>query len=267
MFEVLQYAFIQKALIAGSLIALSCSLLGGFLVLKRLSMIGDGLAHVSFATVALGIFLGVAPLYISLPLVMIASVGVLKLSHKGGVNGDASIALLSSFSVALGVILISLKGGVNVDIESYLFGSILAIRWGEVVMSVVLSIIVITSVLFLYHDLFALTYDEDFAKASGMKTELYNYALVLLTAITVVLGVRVVGTMLVSSLIVIPVVAALQLRIGFKSTLLFSALFSLFSVVTGIFSAYFLDLPAGATIVMVNFCIFLILFVKSLAKR
>ncbi len=264
--EALQYGFIQRALIAGVMIAISCALLGGFLVLRRYSMIGDGLAHVSFATVAIGLLVGVAPLTLSVPLVMLASLLVLKLSKSGSMEGDAAIGLLSSFAVALGVMISSVAGGFNVDLFSYLFGSILAIESQEVWLSILLSIGVIVAVILLYHDLFALTYDEEFARASGLNTERFNKVLVLLTAVTVVLGVRVVGTMLISSLIVIPAVTALQLRTGFKMMLISSVAFSVFSVITGIFLSFVFDLPTGATVVMINFSLFLILFTFRLVK-
>lgn len=264
--EALQYGFIQRALIAGVMIALSCSLLGGFLVLRRYSMIGDGLAHVSFATVALGILFGVAPLQLSVPLVMIASLLVLKLSKNGSMDGDAAIGLLSSFSVALGVMISSVADGFNVDLFSYLFGSILAIEQREVILSTILSLGVVSAVVFLYNDLFALTFDEEYAQSSGMKTERYNKVLVLLTAVTVVLGVRVVGTMLISSLIVIPAVTALQLRSGFRTMLISAAIFSLFSVVTGILLSYVFDLPTGATIVLVNFSLFILFYLARIFR-
>ncbi len=265
--DALQMGFMQRALIAGSLIAMTCALLGGFLILRRYSMIGDGLAHVSFATVALGIFFGVAPLHFSVPLVMLASLLILKLSKSGGMEGDAAIGLLSSFSVAAGVLIASISKGFNVDLFSYLFGSILAIEQSEVVLSVVLSVGVIVAVIFLYNELFSLTFDEDFARSNGLKTERYNQLLVLLTAITVVLGVRVVGTMLISSLIVIPAVTALQLRVGFRSTLIASVLFALCSVITGIVVAFLANLPAGATIVVVNFAFFVVVFLIKVIRK
>lgn len=255
----LKYDFMQYALIAGVMIAISCALLGGFLVLRRYAMIGDGLAHVSFATVAIGLLIGVAPLALSVPLVMLSSLWILKLSKSGGLmEGDAAIGLLSSFAVALGVMLSSVGNGFNVDLFSYLFGSILTIQKSEVILSVILSIGVIISVILLYNDLFALTFDEDFAKSNGLNTERYNTALVLLTSVTVVLGVRVVGTMLISSLIVIPVVTALQLKTGFKMMLISATLFSVFAVISGIFISFAFDLPTGATIVLINFALFLI---------
>jgi zinc transport system permease protein len=265
--DALSLEFIRLALIAGPMIAMSCALLGGFLVLRRYSMIGDGLAHVSFATVALGILLGTQPLVISIPLVMIASLGILKLSQNGSMDGDAAIGLLSAFSVALAVMISSVADGFDIDLFSYLFGSILTMTYQDVWMSGGLLFVVALIVTLLYNDLFALTYDEEFARSNGVKTERYNRLLVLLTAVTVVLGVRIVGTMLISSLIVIPTVTALQLRTGFKSLLLWSLFFSLTSMIGGILLSYAYDLPTGATVVLVNFGYFLVTYFLRLVRR
>lgn len=265
--ESLQYGFIQNALIVGIMISISCALLGGFLVLRRYSMIGDGLAHVSFATVALAFLFNSAPIYFSIPLVMAASLVILKLSKNGSMDGDAAIGLLSAFSVAVGVMISSKSPGFEADIKSYLFGSILSIEPGSVKLSIALSVAVITAVILLYNDLFALTYDEEFARSSGMKTELYNKIMVLLTAVTVVLGVHVVGTMLISSLIIIPAVTALQLRTGFKAMLISSVFFALFSVVSGILLSVRFDLPTGATIVLFNFALFITFFTVRMVKK
>lgn len=256
-FEALQFAFIRNALLAGSFIAITCAIIGIFLVLKKFSMIGDGLAHVSLATVALGLLLGVSPIYISIPLVIISSLLILRLSEKTAIWGDSAIAFVSSVSVALAVMIASLSKGFNVDLFSYLFGSILAISNTEVWLSVGLSIVTIIIITLNYQDLFALTFDSQFAQVSGVKTKLLNNLLVVLTGTVVVLGVRVVGTMLVSSLIVIPVISSLQIGLGFKRTIVLAALFSLFSVISGILLSYVADTPAGATIVLINSTLFL----------
>ncbi len=261
------FGFMQNAVLAGSFIAVSCSVVGVFLVLHRFAMIGDGLAHVSLSTVALGLLLGVSPLYISIPLVMIASLFILHLSKSSGVWGDSAIGFVSSVSVALAVLISSVADGFNVDLFSYLFGTILAITTTEVVLSIILSVITISVVIFFYHDLFALTFDEEFARVSGVKADFLNALLVMLTAVIVVLGVRVVGTMLVSSLIVIPAITALQIARGFKATLIVAALSSLLSVLIGISISYLADIPSGATIVLVNAMFFGVSFMfKQLVK-
>ncbi|MFA5167366.1 MAG: metal ABC transporter permease [Candidatus Omnitrophota bacterium] len=261
--EALQFGFIQKALIAGCLIAVSCSFLGVFLVLRRFSLIGDGLAHVSFATVAIGLLLHQQPILISLPLVALASLFILKLNEKAGLHGDAAIGLVASFGVAGGVLIASLAGGFNVDLMSYLFGSILSISTTEVWITWVLSIAIIVCIVLFYHDLFAITADEDYARVLGINPGTINKVLILLTSFTVVIGIKVVGTMLISSLIILPAVAALQIARSFKTVILTASLFSLISVLAGIFISYIFDLPSGATIVLINFTFFVCAWVAS----
>lgn len=262
--EALSYGFMQRAIVAGCLVALSCSFLGVFLVLRRMSLVGDGLAHVSFATIALGLVLGVSPFFVSLPLVAAASLGLLRLTEKARVYGDAAIGLLSATGVALGVLLASLSGGFSVDLLSYLFGNILAISRVEVVLSAVLGVVVIGCGIFFYHDLFAAAFDEEHAKISGVRVSRMNRVLVVLTALTVVLCIRVVGTMLVSSFIVFPAVTALQVARRFKEAMILAAVVAVGSVVAGLFVSYLLDWPTGATIVLANLAVFL--FVLTLRR-
>jgi zinc transport system permease protein len=259
-----QYDFMQRALISGLFIGISCALLGVFLVLKRLSLIGHGLGHVSFTTVAIAMFVGFSPIYLSVPLVMIFSLIILRLAENKGFDNDSSIGLLSSAAIAGGVIIASVSDGFNVDILSYLFGSILTVTAADTILSVVLSLAVLCVVGLIYKKLFIITFDEEFARAQGIRTHLYNKTLVLLTSVNVVLSIRVVGTMLVSSLIIIPALTALQLRKSFTATLIFSVVFSAVSVVSGILLSYYVQfgdgrsLPTGATIVMMNLFFFVI---------
>lgn len=250
--EPLQYDFILKAMLVGTLIAICCSCLGIFLVLKKYSMIGDGLAHVSFASVAIALLLGASPLFVSIPIVIVASFVIMRLNEKAQVYGDSAIGLVSSFSVAVGVLISSLSNGFNVDLFSFLFGSILVISNAEVLLSVVLSSVVLAVIFLFYNSLFAMTYDEEFVKSQGLKTGYVKTVLVVLTSITIVLGIRVVGTMLVSSLIVFPTVTALQLAKGFKMTIVLSVLISVLCVLGGIFVSFLAALPTGATIVGLN---------------
>ena len=258
--EALQYAFIQRAIIAGCFMALGCSFLGVFLVLRRFSLIGDGLAHVSFATVALALLLRAQPMVVSIPLVGIASLVILKLNEKAQVYGDAAIGLISSFGIALGVIIASTAGGFNVDLFSYLFGNILSVSSFEVWMTVAISLLVALVIGLFYHDLFAITFDEEYAQVSGIKTRLVNRILILLTSLTVVLGIKIVGTMLVSSLIILPAIAALQVVSSFRAAIALAGIFAVVAVIVGIFTSYILNLPSGATIVMVNFLFFVVSF-------
>ncbi len=255
--EAMQYTFIQRALIAGSCVALCCALLGVFLVLRRFSLIGDGLGHVSFGAIGLCLFLNLHPVYYSIPVVMAASLYILRLSGKQGVQGDAAIGLTSAIGIACGMMLASLGGGFNVDLFSYLFGNILVISRTEVILSILLALLVLAIVVLLYHDLFVTAFEEDYAHVLGTRTGRINIILVICTALTVVLSIRIVGTLLVSSLIILPAVGALQIGSGFKTTMIIAVIVSILSVWAGMVISYIGDLPTGATIVLVNFGFFL----------
>lgn len=254
----LSYAFIQRAYLAGSFIAVLCAMLGLFLVLRKLSLIGDGLSHVSFGAIALGLFLGFYPFYVAVPLVLIASYFILKLTEKAKMYGDAAIGVVSSLSIAGGVILASLSKGFNADLFSYLFGNILSISKQEVYLSLGMSLAVLVVIVLLYNDLFSATFDEEYARITGIQTERLHLILTSLTAVTVVLAVKVVGIMLVSALLILPAVTALQIAKGFKTAMLIAISVSIISVLAGITTSFFLDLPAGATIVMINVMIFIV---------
>lgn len=256
--DFLKYGFIQRALIAGSFIAILCSSLGVFLVLRRFSLIGDGLAHATFGTVAFALVLKMTPVYVSIPIVMICSLGILKLTEKARLYGDAAIGVVSSLGIATGILLSSMAGGFNIDLFSYLFGSILSISNTEVIISVAMSICVILVITLFYNELVAITFDEDTAKASGVNTSLMNTVFVLLVAVTVVLSMKVVGIMLISALLIFPAVTALQIASSFKAVVFSASLSSLISVITGILLSFFADLPTGATIVMINFILFIL---------
>lgn len=249
-FSFFSYAFVDRALIAGFFTAVACAALGMFLVLRKMSLIGDGLSHVSFGGIALGLFLGAYPFAIAIPIAMLGSVLILRLSERAKLYGDAAIGVVSAIGIASGALLASLSGGFNVDLFSYLFGNILAIREGEVWLSVGLSAAVLAVLAALYWDLFAMTFDEEYAAVSGIRTEAINTLLALLTAVTVVLSIKVVGVMLVSALLILPPVAALQAGKRFSISLLLAVSFAAAAVFAGILLSFFLDLPAGATIVM-----------------
>ena len=267
-FEILQYGFIQRAFVAGAFVAILCSTLGVFLVLRRLSLIGDGLAHATFGGVAIGLFFNITPLYAALPVVMLGSLGILKLTQRTRVYGDAAIGIIAALGIAGGVLLASLSQGFNVDLFSYLFGNILAISREEVVFSIILSVVVILMIVFSYYDLLSVTFDEEFAHVSGIDTKKINAILVLLTSLAVVLSMKVVGILLVSSLLILPAVTALQLAKGFRTTIVVAATSALLSVIAGITISLLANLPAGATIVMFNLLLFLIALVyKKTAKK
>ncbi|MGD0281329.1 MAG: metal ABC transporter permease [Dissulfurispiraceae bacterium] len=259
-FELLSYAFIQRALIAGSFIAVLCAVLGVVLVLKRLSLIGDGLAHVTFGSVALGLVLRVYPLYASIPVVTASSLGILKLTQRARIYGDAAVGIVSSLGIAAGVLLASMAGGFNVDLFSYLFGNIMSVSKVDVIISIAVSLIVLMVVYFYYHEILSLTFDEEFAKASGINTDRINALIVMLTAVTVVLTMKIVGIMLTSALLILPAVSAFQVARGFKKAIIIASAVSLFSVFAGIVLSFSMNLPAGASIVIVNFLLFMIMF-------
>lgn len=253
------YEFIQRAYLAGSLIGLLSAVLGLFLVLRQLSLIGDGLSHVSFGAIALAIFFGFYPFYLAVPIVIIASFFILKLSNKSKMYGDAAIGVVSAVGIAGGVILASLSNGFNVDLFSYLFGNILAISASELYLSLGLSIFVLLVIIFFYNDLLSSTFDETYAKISGIKTARLNFLLISLTAITVVLAIKMVGIMLISALLILPAVSALQVAKSFKIAILIASAVSILSVLLGVSLSFLANLPAGATIILVNFVIFIIL--------
>jgi zinc transport system permease protein len=261
--EIFKYEFVQRALLAGVLIAAVSSVLGVFLVLRRLSLIGDGLAHITFGSVAVVLLIGFSPLYITvaaLPLVMLSSLAILQLTHYKRIHGDAAIGIISSVGIAVGIILASFSGGYNVDLLSYLFGNILTVNQTELLLSFIVFIVVVGTVIFFYNDLFTVTFDEELAKSMGIKTKRINIILLLLTAVAVVLAMKVTGIMLVSALLIIPPLTALQLSFSFKTTIIISAAISIFSVINGIVFSFLLNLPAGGTIVIFNAVFFLIIF-------
>jgi len=265
--EIFNYEFVQRAFAAGILIAIVSSILGVFLVLRRFSLIGDGLAHITFGSVAFVMFLGVSPLYITLaalPIVMASSLAILKLTHSRRIQGDAAIGVVSSVGIAAGIILASLSNGYNIDLFSYLFGNILTVTRIELILSFIVFLIVTAIVIIFYNDLFAITFDEELARTMGIKTGRINAILFLLTAVAAVLAMKVAGIMLVSAMLILPPLTALQLSLSFKLTIIAAVFFSILSVIFGIIAAFLLNLPAGGTIVIFN--IGFLLFISGAKK-
>lgn len=256
--EMLQYPFLQRALIVGILISICAALLGVSLVLKRYSMIGDGLSHVGFAALAIAYAFNAAPLMVSIPVCLVAAFFLLRLTENSKIKGDAATALLCSGALAIGVMTISLTQGMNTDVCNYMFGSILAMSREDVYLSVALSIVVMILYGFFYHKLFAVTFDEQFAKATGIKTNWYNMLLALLTSVTVVLGMRMMGTLLISSLIVFPALTAMRVCKRFFSVILLSGILSIAEFVSGVYISYVFSTPTGASIVIVDIAVFMI---------
>jgi zinc transport system permease protein len=261
--EILSLGFVQRAIIAGILIAATASILGVFLVLRRMSLIGDGLAHITFGSVAIVLLIGISPVYVTLsvlPLVIVSSLAILKLARTNKIHGDAAIGIVSSVGIATGIILTSLSGGYNIDLFSYLFGSILTVNQTELILAMIVFLVVAGCIFFFYHEFFAVTFDEELAQSMGIKTKRVNALLYILTALSVVLTMKIAGIMLVSAMLILPPIIALQLRVNFRITIIASAVFSILSVICGIVLSFLLNLPAGGTIVISNVFFLLIVF-------
>ena len=249
--EALSYAFMQKALIAGVAVGIICSFMGTFLVLRRYSLFGDGIAHVAFGGISVGLFLGVFPLWTAFIVSILGGLGLQKLRQSTKISGDAAVAVVLSSGFAVGVILVSASGGFSVDLFSFLFGSILLISDEDVIMILAISTGVIATLILLQKQFLHLTFNEEQAKLGGLQTTLLNYAFVILAAITVVTSFRLVGMLLISALVVIPNITAMMYGKGFKKTVGISLGISVFSVISGILVSYFFNVAASGTIVVI----------------
>lgn len=269
-FESLSYSFLQRALIVGTLISLCSALLGVSLVLKRYSLIGDGLSHVGFGALAVAAAMGLAPLSVAVPVVIISSVLLLRLNTNSKLKGDSAIGIISTAALAIGVIIVSVTG-TNTDLSNYMFGSILSISKFDTVLSIILSAVIALLYVLFYHRIFAVTFDEDFARATGTKVSVFNTLLAVLTSVTVVIGMRMMGTLLVSALIIFPPVSAARLCKTFKGVTVASAVISVFSFWTGLFLSFEFSFPTGATVVLTDLCVMLLSFalrkIKDTIKR
>ena len=254
--KMLTYPFMVRAFVVGGLVSLCAALLGVSLVMKRYSMIGDGLSHVGFGALAIAAALGLAPLAVAIPVVIAAAFLLLRLNVHGRVGGDAAIALISTAALAVGVMVVSLTTGMTTDVENYMFGSILAMEKGDVALSAALSAAVLAMYLLCYNRIFAVTYDETFARATGVRAGFYDSTLAVMTAVTVVLGMRMMGALLISSLIVFPALSAMRLCRRFKSVILCSALVSVLCFFAGMTVSYLFAAPAGASVVLMNLLVY-----------
>ena len=262
---VLSYPFMQRALIVGILISVCSALLGVSLVLKRYSMIGDGLSHVGFGALALAATLNLAPLIVAIPVVIVAAVLLLRLAGNSKMKGDSAIAVISTSALALGVIIVSVNG-TNTDLSNYMFGSILSLDTQDTVTSIIVTILVSFLFIFFYHRIFAITFDEEFSKATGTKVTLFNTILAVLTSVTVVIGMRMMGTLLVSSLIIFPALSSIRVCKTFKGVTVTAAVISVLSFLVGLFLSYKLSFPTGATIVITNLLILLVSYIYKKIK-
>lgn len=256
--QFLSYGFIQRGLIAGSLVAVICALLGVFLVLKRLSLIGDGLSHVCMTGVAIGLLTQTSPLYMSVPVVLIASWGILHIMDKVKLYGDAAIGIISAAGLAVGILLTAVAGGFNADLFGFLFGSILTVGRNEVIGCAVLLAGLIIFFKYCYRDLLAASFDEAFAHTRGIAVKRIQAVLIIFTSLAIVLAFKVVGIFLISALIILPPVSALLLSKTFKQVLWLACVLAVVSVWVGIYFSFICNIPSGATIILVNLGFFIL---------
>lgn len=265
--EMFSYTFLVRAVIVGLLVSLCASLLGVSLVLKRYSMIGDGLSHVGFCTLAIATALNSAPLLIAIPVTVLTAFLLLRISENGRIKGDAAIAIISTSSLAIGVIVISLTTGMNTDVCNYMFGSILAMSTADVMISIGLASVVMVLFIFFYNKIFGVTFDENFCRATGVSTGIYNMVIAFLTAITIVLGMRMMGALLISSLVIFPALTSMRVFKTFKSVCISSAIVSVICFSVGIVVSYVFAMPTGASVVLINIFFFVGFWLFSIIKN
>jgi len=258
-----------RAVVIGALVSVCSALLGVSLVLKRYSMIGTGLSNVSFGSMALATALGIsnAPLSVAIPLVVAAAFLLLRLSENSKVKGDAAVALVSTGSLAVGIILISLTTGISMDVCNFMFGSIYTSTWMDMYLSIGLSVVVLVLFVLFYNKLFAITFDETFARAGGINTGVYNMLIALLTALTIVLGMRMMGVMLISSLIIFPALSSMWIFKQFKSVTICSAVISILCFFTGVVASLAYNTPTGASVVMINIIVFVMFWLIAVLRK
>ena len=243
--EALSYPFVQRAIAAGVMISLCAALLGVILVLKQYSLIGHGLGDVGFASTSLAVALGLPVMAVSIPIVVIAACLIMFWSQRSKTGGDTAIGMVATGALSIGVIITAMSSGFNVDVNGYMFGSILAMSREDVIFSVVLFVV-------FYNRLFLITFDENFAKASGIRVGFYQFLIALLTALTVVMGMRMMGSLLISSLIIFPAVIARKLVVSFKAVAVLSVFLSVICFLAGLILSFEMNLPTGASIVIIN---------------
>jgi len=263
MLEIFQYDFIVRGLTAGIIVAFIAPLIGIFLVLRRYSLIADTLSHVSLAGVAMAFLFGWNPIITTIGVTTLSSVGIEKLRNTKNVYGESALALFLSGGLALATVLLSIGKGFNSNLLNYLFGSIVTVTSNDIITISILAVIIVTLLFLFYKELVYITFDEESAKVSGLPVRFINTLFIILVAFTVSLAIPIIGILLITALIVIPVVTALQLRKSFKKTILYSEIFSIFSVVSGIFISYYFNLSTGGTIVLLMLGIFLIVMLSK----
>jgi zinc transport system permease protein len=256
-FEILTLGFMQRALASGVVIAIICSIIGLFLVLKRHSLFGDAMSHVAFGGIAIGLFTNVYPLWTAFIVSVLAALGMTKLQEFAKIPADSAVAVLLSAGLAIGIVLISLSGGFTLDLYSFLFGSILLVSVQDLVIILVVGGLVITIMSMIYKRLTYVTFDEEQASVSGIGVKEINYIFIIVASITVIASIRLVGVLLISSLIVLPNITAITVGKGFKKTTLISCGVSVSSVIVGIIISYIMNIPPSGAVVLTETSIFL----------
>ena len=256
--EMIGFGFINRAILVGTLVSLCAALLGVSLVLKRYANIGTGLSNVAFGITTVATAFGLTPLPIAIPGSIIVAIVLLKIGENRKIKSDSAIALISASSLAIGVAVTSATTGLNTDVCNFMFGSILAMSMEDVILSIVVSLIVLTLFVIYYRKLFAVTFDEDFSQAIGLKAKRYTNLIAILTAVTIVVGMRMMGTMLISSIIIFPALTSMRVFKSFKSVIISSGLISVVCFLIGIFLSYLYNISTGAMIVLVNLIMFIL---------
>ncbi len=256
MLEIFQYDFMIRAFIVGMAIALMAPMIGTFLVMRKLSLFADSLAHVAFAGVAIGVITGIYPVLSAIITCIVASILIEKLRTSGKIYSDAVLSLFLSGSLAIALVLISLAHGLNVNLLNYLFGSVTAVEQSDLYIIGTLTLIVVGTLTIFYKELLYISFDEESAKVSGLPVKSLNMLFMALAAVTVSLSMRIVGILMVGALMVIPVLCALQLAKSFRSVMLYAIGFSVASVFVGLFLSYYLNLVAGGAIILLALVFF-----------
>lgn len=266
--SILQYDFMQRALIIGIIVSLSCSTIGLFLVLRRFSMVGDTISHVALAGVAFGMVVGIYPVYTSIVISIIASLGIEKLRKTYQKYSELALSIVLASGIGIASLLISLDKGNTNGIMSYLFGSIALVTEKDLYVVTMLGAVILVSTLFFYRALFYMTFDEETAQFAGIKVTIINICFSIFIALTITLSMRIVGILLVSSLMVIPVATSLQIAKSFKSALIYSNIFGFMSVILGLIVSFYLDLAPGGSIVLISLIILItVIILKKCTRR
>ena len=251
-FEIFQYGFMQRALVSGIAVAISCSVIGLFLVLRRQSLFGDAISHVAFGGIVIGLFINIYPIWTAFIVSVLAALGITRLRQSAKISADSAVAVLLSSGLAIGVVLIGLAGGFSLDLYSFLFGSILLISWQDQAMILIITTIVFVIMYKIYRKLMYIAFDEEQASVSGIDVTKLNYLFIVLASVTIITSLRLVGVLLISSLIVIPNITAMMFGKGFKKTALISIIIAVLSVIGGIVTSYIMNLAPGGTIVIIS---------------